>query len=412
MYDLVIIGAGPAGLFSAINSARNGMRVCIIEKNSTAAKKLLLSGSGQCNISNAAPQAEFIRHYGSSDRFVKPSLYNFSNNDMIEYFERKKIKLVEINEGKLFPESMRAQDILDALLNDCGSLHVEIKYNEPVLNVTHSDAVFSIETGNNRYQSTHLLIATGGKSYPSTGSTGDGYRFARSLGHTINDTAPALTSVIIRNYTMAECSGIAVREGTAHLFRNGKKVCERSGDILFTHKGLSGPVIHNMSRYILPDDCVKVQMTGIKLPEEIEEACIETASVSGGRSVRSVLTSIAVPERIAAAIINAAKLPQDFPLSRLDKKYRRAIAESVTGMPFIVERTGDYNEAMATRGGVALNEVNSRSMESRIVPGLFFAGEVLDVDGDTGGYNLQFAFASGKAAADRMNETQPTKRHE
>ncbi|HEY1406670.1 MAG TPA: aminoacetone oxidase family FAD-binding enzyme, partial [Spirochaetota bacterium] len=337
------------------------------------------------------------------------SLYNFSNTDLIDYFERKNVTLTEINDGKIFPASLRAQDILNPLLDDCAAHNVEIKYSEPAQSVVYSGGQFTVETGKGNYHSANLMIVTGGKSYPSTGSTGEGHRFARDLGHSVTETGPALTSVIIRNYGMSDCAGIAIREGTVHLFRNGKKVREQSGDILFTHKGLSGPAILNMSRYIRADDFIKIQMTETRQPDELEKILIDAAAESGGRSVRNIITSHAIPDRVAAAVMNAAKLPVDFPLSRLDKRKRRFIAECVTGMPLEVEKLGDYNEAMATRGGVDLREVNPRSMESRLVPGLFFGGEVLDVDGDTGGFNLQFAFSSGRAAADHMTKLNPQK---
>lgn len=402
MYDLVVIGTGPAGLFCAINCASHGMRVCILETNSSAAKKFLLSGSGQCNITNSAEVADFMIHYGSSGRFVKPSLFNFSNKDLISYFENKKIGFVQLNNGKLFPESLRAQDLLDVLLSECAIHNIEIRYDEPTVSIKKSDDIFIIETGIGRYESTECVIATGGKSYPSTGSTGDGYIFAKALGHTITETAPSLTSVIIRDYSLQECAGISIREGVARLYRDGKKIKEQSGDILFTHKGLSGPAILDMSRYIKPDDCIRVQLTDYGRPDEFEEILIEGSLIAGNKSVKNYISDQSIPERIVTAIMASTSIAIDMTMSHLDKKSRRMLAELVTGMPFIVERLGDYNEAMATRGGISIAEVNPKSMESKIVPGLYFAGEVLDVDGDTGGYNIQFAFSSGKCAADHI----------
>jgi predicted Rossmann fold flavoprotein len=402
MYDILVIGAGPAGLFAAINCAQGGMSVCILEKNNTPAKKLLLSGSGQCNITNAADISEFDKHYGPSARFVKPSLYNFSNKDLIAYFESKNLNLKIINDGKIFPESLRAKDVLDILLADCTAHRIEIKYGEPVQKVIHTDDGFVTETKTTAYASKKLIITTGGKSYPSTGSTGDGYRFAASLGHMISETAPSLTSIMVKDYALQECSGIAIRNGCARIIRNGKTIHEQTGDILFTHKGLSGPCILDMSRYVQRDDCITIQMTRIKQPEEFENILVDGSRISGNKSVKNFIATYDIPERIITALMKAASLDSDIVLARLDKKSRRMLAENVTGMPFLVEKTGAYNDAMATRGGIALNEINPKSMESKIIEGLYFAGEVIDVDGDTGGYNLQFAFSSAKCAADHI----------
>jgi predicted Rossmann fold flavoprotein len=410
MYDILIIGAGPAGLFAAINCAQSGMSVCILEKNDTPAKKMLLSGSGQCNITNAADISDFVKHYGPSGRFVKPALYKFSNKELIAYFESRNLKLIVINDGKLFPETLRAKDILDILLADCTEHDVVIKYNAAALSVQKTNDGFITETETASYASKRLVITTGGKSYPNTGSTGDGYRLASSLGHTIAETAPSLASVIVKNYTMQECSGIAIRNAHICIVRSGKIMHKHIGDILFTHKGLSGPGILDMSRYVQSDDCITIQMTNISQPEQIEKPLVDGSRTSGNKSVKNFIAAHYIPERITSALMNTASLASDVTLARLDKKSRRLLAEYITGMPFIVERTGDYNEAMATRGGVALNEINSKSMESKITKGLYFAGEVIDVDGDTGGYNLQFAFSSAKCAADHIIKCDNQKR--
>jgi predicted Rossmann fold flavoprotein len=297
---------------------------------------------------------------------------------------------------------MRAQDLLDVLIHQCDANNVEIRYNESVYGIVKSESGFVVETGNAGYESSSVMIATGGKSYPLTGATGDGYIFAKKLGHAVSHTAPSLTPVIVRNYALQECSGISIRDAVARLYRNGKKINQMSGDLLFTHKGLSGPLILDMSRYIEADDCLRVQLTDCSDPHEFENILIDGGVNEGNKSVKNYIADQSIPERLAAAIVETASLLSDLTLARLDKKSRKILSDLVTGFPFIVERLGDYNEAMATRGGVALNEVNPKSMESRIVNGLYFGGEVLDVDGDTGGYNIQFAFSSGKCAADHI----------
>lgn len=399
--DLIIIGGGPAGLFCGIRCGSAGMAVRILEKNPAPGRKLLAAGSGRCNITHAGDIADFTGHYGEAGRFVKPALYGFTNTALMEYFGSRGLALEEVKDGKVFPASQDSRDVLKVLLDECARVNVSIAGGETVREVSRAGAGFQAVTGRGTYLSERMLVATGGKSYPATGSTGDGYGFAEALGHTVAPTAPSLAPLVARYHSFADCAGISLGDADITLLRNGRKIRKASGDVLFTHKGLSGPGILDFSRYVLAGDTVAVRLAGDS-PEEFESQLDAAADGEGAVTLKKFLSRLPVPERLALAAARFSGVDAGTKLSQLDRKTRRSLSENFAALPFEVERTGGYGEAMATRGGVSLREVNGRTMESRLVPGLYFAGEVLDVDGDTGGYNLQFAFSSGKLAADAI----------
>jgi predicted Rossmann fold flavoprotein len=397
-YDVIIIGTGPAGLFAAFTSAQNGLKVCLLEKNKTPGLKLLISGTGQCNITHAGAIGDFLDHYGDKKRFVRPALYGFSNSDLVSFFGDRGLPLKEVNAGKVFPESLKSRDVLRVLVDECQSRKAVINYNSGVTKIFKGLDRFEIHTTSEQYQAQNVIIATGGKSYPSTGSSGDGYMLAQGLGHSITEVAPSLSAVYINDFLFSSCAGISLDQATIQLYRNGKKLKQTKGDVLFTHKGLSGPGIIDFSRSILSGDVLKIALVDFKNMEEFEKDFLSEVSVNGKKLLKNLLTRYAIPERLILAIFDLHGISLDIKSGDLDKKTRKILVESLMELPFVVDRLGGFKEAMATRGGVSLAEVNPNTMESRIVKGLYFAGEVLDVDGDTGGYNIQFACSSGVLA--------------
>lgn len=404
-YDLIVIGAGPAGLFCAINAGMAGLRVLVLEKNASAGRKLLASGSSRCNITNAAEADEFIKRYGEASRFVKPALLGFTNQDLIEFFTNHGVPLVEMAGGKIFPASQDSRDILNVLLAEVSRLKVEISYGAQAESITREGEVFIARTAHAEFRARNVLLSTGGKSYPGTGSTGDGYRFAKDFSHSIAETAPSLTPLIIENYTLAECAGVSLKDAEFRIVREGKEVARSSGDVLFTHKGLSGPGILDASRFIHSGDDILLCLPGSMKGDAFEASLIAASGNAGSRTVKAFVCSLGIPERLVLATLAFCGIDGSTAIARLGKEARKRLALAVTAMPFRVASLGGYGEAMATRGGVSLSEVNPKTMESRIMSGLYFAGEILDVDGDTGGFNLQFAFSSGKLAADSMAKT-------
>jgi predicted Rossmann fold flavoprotein len=403
-YSLVVIGGGPAGLFCALRAAGNGRKILIAEKKPHPGRKLLLSGLGQCNITHDEEIGSFLSHYGDNGRFLKPALMNFQNRDLISFFTERGLPLMTEPGGKVFPRSRKASEILDILVKECAAAQVEIRCGDPVLEISVRDDGFSIRTDQMTYRADQLVIATGGLTYPATGSTGDGFAFARTLGHSVMEVSPALAAVTVEDYRFADLAGISFEDVIISLARPGQKIRRHTGDLLLTHSGLSGPGILDFSRFIRPGDTLRVSFLPSVDRQKVKETLLNRISAAGNARVRTVLTAYDLPERFVNKLLTLAGIGHDLTGAHLSRKDRSALIGLLTGCPFIVGRLGGINEAMVTRGGVSLAEIDPKTMESRLVPGLFFVGEVLDIDGDTGGYNLQAAFSTGALAARRIAE--------
>ena len=404
-YDLIIIGAGPSGLFCAINSGQKERKILILEKKDSPGRKLLISGSGHCNITNEKDIHSFLDHYGDNSRFLRPALFGFTNRDLICFFEKKGLEMIREKGGKIFPATLRSRDILNILLDECRTHEVQVKCGQEVSSIKRKGDLFKVFCGNNCYRSSLLVIATGGHSYPGTGSTGDGYRFARDLGHRIIDFGPALTPVLIKDHPFFDLAGLSFADIKISLYRQ-KKIRDHQGDILFTHQGLSGPGILDLSRYIRAGDTLKLSFIPREKREDLEEWLKERTRLDGKMALRSILadtpdTPYIVPlsTRLIKRILEISGIDTDLSLAHLTKGMRARLIDNLTGLDLVISEVGGYDQAMVTRGGVDTREINPRTMESKIVKGLYLVGEVLDMDGDTGGYNLQAAFSTGMLAA-------------
>jgi predicted Rossmann fold flavoprotein len=311
------------------------------------------------------------------------------------------MKTIE-KKGKIFPASENSRDVLNLLLNECLLKKVSIRYNEQVKNINLTGRGFSIQTGKDSYLCRNLVIATGGKSYPLTGSNGDGYDLARQLGHTIEKPKPALTPVYIKEYRFAELSGISLSNRKIIIVRDNQKQQKGEGSIGFTHWGLSGPGILDLSRYIEANDTLIINLID-ENPESLRNAIIEAAGNDKKMSVRKFLKTYALPDSLITLLLGGLKVEPSMHIADISKALRNNIIQTFCEYPFIVQRTGDFNIAMATKGGVSLKEVTTKTMESKLVQKLYFAGEVLDIDGDTGGYNIQAAFSTGFLAAKHIS---------
>lgn len=392
---IAIIGGGPAGLFCALRAAGAGRTVIVFEKKPAAGRKLLITGSGQCNITHDGEIADFLSRYGDHGTFLRPALMNFTNRDLIGFFADRGLRMETEPGGKIFPQTRKAADVLAVLLAECAARGVEIRHSDPVRAVERDGDGFLV-TAKETIRAGTLVIATGGASYPATGSTGDGYAFARALGQPTTEVAPALTPVYVEDYPFADLAGISFQNITLSVYRDGKRVGQHTGDLLFTHTGLSGPGILDLSRHILPGDVLRVTFIPGAGAEEVRKRLADAIAAGGARQVKTVLP---LPERFARRLLDLAGIPAGATCAHLGKKARNTLAESLAGFPFRVERLGGFGEAMATRGGVALGGINPKTMASRTVPNLYCIGEVLDIDGDTGGYNLQAAFSTAALAA-------------
>lgn len=403
IYDVIIIGAGPAGLFAAANI--KDKKVLILEKNKTAGKKLLLSGAGQCNYTNDCYIDDFLQKYGDKSRFIKPALYNFTNRDTIGFFEEKGLKSLIREDKKVFPHSLKAMDVLNVLVG-CVK-HTEMILNTSVEKVSYdvTQELFYIKTDSTSFACRNLIIASGGKSYPNTGSTGDGYEFARSLGHSLVEPKPALTPVYVENYMFSELSGLSFEDISLSLWKNNKKAGEFRGDFLFTHVNISGPLIINNSRYMEAGDLIKINFTSFDNEDQFRKYFEDLILSSTRSTIKTALKELNLPKRFIDKILQISNVKEDLSCSQLNKKQRKSLIEMLVAHPMKIKKLGDYNIAMVTKGGVSTAEINSKTMESKKIPRLYFAGEVLDYDGDTGGFNIQAAFSTAKLAADHINKT-------
>jgi len=398
-YDVVVIGAGPAGMFCALQAALPGHRVLLLEKNPDPGAKLLLSGSGQCNISHSGEIRDFLSHYGDRGKQVKPALFGFTNRDLIEFFRKRGLAMMTEENGKVFPETRRSADVLALLMKECKERGVDLRCGEPVTGVTRTAEGFEINTPKTAYLSPVLVITTGGVSYPKTGSTGNGYRISESLGQPVTEIAPALTPLLIRNYPFAALSGISFERMQFSVWRAGKKFADHRGDVLFTHLGLSGPGILDASRDIHPDDVIKLSFVGNLKREEFVADLTQRVGENRSWQISTILAAYPIPERLNRTLLNLSGIPDDLKCNHFSAEQRSRLITNCTQFPLTVEARGSFSVAMVTQGGVALDGVNLKTLESKTVPNLYFAGEVLDIDGDSGGYNLQAAFSTGFLAA-------------
>ena len=396
IYDLLIVGGGAAGLFAGAGASLSGLEFCLLEGMNQCGLKLLASGSGQCNLTRAGDIRDFPEKYGPAFRFVKHTLMDFDNRRLVTFFQENGLPCEDRGDGKIFPVSRNSRDVRDLLLKLC-RIKGKIMWKQQVLSIENQGGSFTVKTGSQNYHAKKVLLAAGGQSYPGTGSTGSAYALAEALGHSIVPPRPALTPVFIRNFPLVPCSGTALPVSVT-LFRNGKKNSSFAGDILITHKGFSGPVILNNSWRMEDGDELRISWTGLEKRERIEKDILERIQSSGKKSAVHGLARRELTEGLLKILLERSGIDGEKKMSQLSRTDRQSHLNILTEDRYIIGSKGGFNQAMVTAGGVSLSEVNPGTMESRICRGLYFAGEILDVDGETGGYNLQFAFSSAALA--------------
>jgi len=396
IYDVIIIGGGSSGIF--IFNLLKDKNILLLEKKSSLAKKLLISGNGMCNFTHYGNITSFFDKYGNKKNFIKKALKNFNNDDTIIFFRNLGVDCIIRDDNKVFPKSLNSSDILNSLITK-KYMH-KIRLNSNVLNISKNE-IFHIETEKEKYRAKNIVIATGGASFPKTGSTGDGYKFAKKFGHTISQITEALTRIYIKDFDLNDYSGIVFKDTNIILKRNNKFINTFSGDLLITHNGFSGPIILDNSRYIQKNDTVEINFSNFTF-NELENKFLNDININGKKKLITFIRESININRLSNYILEKNKLNGDIKISEINKNSRKQLLKTITSSSFTIEEKGNFNIAMATHGGVNTNEINKNTMESKLIPQLYFIGEILDVDGNTGGYNIQWAFSSAKLAYDNI----------
>ncbi|MGL5932295.1 MAG: NAD(P)/FAD-dependent oxidoreductase [Cetobacterium sp.] len=403
-FDLIVVGGGPGGIFTAITAAEKGLKVALLEKNKRIGNKILVAGSGKCNLTHTGKPKEFLDKYGMNGKFLKEAINKFSPEMLKTFFKENGLPLVLVEEsGKYFPQTFSSLDVVALLKRKMENLGVKIVENIKIENVTKSEDEFIITTDKDTYISDNVALATGGKSCPGVGTTGDGYVMAKELGHKIVPPKPALTPVFVRDYMFEELSGISFQDVKVTVWRENKKVVEKRGPVLFTHTNFSGPGILDNSRYIENGSFLEINYVD-KDFETLNREIIEEMNKDGKKTVKRVLNSYFLPDRFIRRVLSLAEISEELKLSELSKEKRENLVKMLSSNKMEVTKVGSFEMAMVTRGGVAIDEVNSKTMESKKVSGLYLVGEILDIDGDTGGYNIQAACSMGVLAAKSMKK--------
>ncbi len=393
--DVIVIGAGPAGLAAA--AALKGLRVLVLEGQASAGKKLLLSGGGQCNVTHEGYPKDFYDHYGQGTRFVRTALSKFPPKMLRHQLSLVGVETFAREDGKVFPKSLEAGDVLTAFFGLLKAPGTQVSYNEKVKEIKKTPEGFRVVTSVGAYSSRYVVLAAGGASYPMTGSDGSGCGLAENLGHAIVPLRPSLSPVYVTDHVLRDLSGLSFTGCTYEIHRRGQVVGKCGGDILVTHKGFSGPGIINHARDLQAGDHLRIVWSNQWL-------AMEKALLAGGKKQVETVLAQFLAKRMAGVLCQWAQVAKGTTCAELKKDTRKKLQEAVGAFPVEIAALGALKSAMATAGGVSLAEVNGKTMASRLVEGLYFAGEVLDIDGDTGGYNIQWAWSSGQLAGEMIQK--------
>ena len=410
---VLIIGGGPAGIIAGIRSAEEGNNVILLEKNDNLGKKLLITGKGRCNITSSLDISEFINNIPGNGRFLYSAFDNFNNNDIIELLKEEGLDVKEERGNRIFPMTDNARDVLNALLRRMKKLKIEIKLKSKVnkIIVEENKAVGIIYNDKEKLYADKIILATGGKSYPTTGSTGDGYTIAKELGHTINEIKPSLVPLEI--YQKNECKqmqGLSLRNVGIKIIdsEKNKLIYEDFGEMLFAHFGVSGPVIISSSahlvRYKNIEELLKnrriilsIDLKSALTKEKLDDRILRDFNELKNRQVKNSLDKL-LPQKMIPIVLDRLNIDKNKQVNEITKEERLKIIAILKNFKLEISGFRPIEEAIITAGGISIKEINPKTMESKIVQNLYFAGEIIDVDAYTGGFNLQIAYSTGYTA--------------
>ncbi len=403
-FDVIVVGAGPAGLLAAGRAAELGAKVLILEKMRQEGRKLLITGKGRCNITNDAVIREFISHVYPNGRFLQNAFSQYYSNDIIDLLKKYGVESTLERGGRYFPASNKSSDVLKALLQWVSEMKVEIRCGHKVEKlIVENNIITGLQANGQKFVSKNVILATGGKSYPATGSNGEGYELARRVGHNIQKARPALVPLITGGGVAQKLQGLNLKNVRAVVWVNDKKAGEDFGEMIFTHFGLSGPIILTLSRIVVDElhKKSKVEITIDLKPaldeQKLDKRLLRDLNEHGKKRIGNIFRQW-LPASMGPVFLELLKIDPDKECHQVSSKERKQIRHLLKNFRFKIADHGSFKEAIITAGGVSTKEISPKTMESKLVAGLFFAGEMIDLDAETGGYNLQIAYSTGWVA--------------
>lgn len=403
-YDGIVIGGGPAGMFAAITAAQQGRRVLLLERNDRLGKKLLITGKGRCNVTNDCTEQEVLQNVPRNGRFLFSAMAAFPPEKTKRFFQERGCSLKTERGNRVFPESDKAGAILDCLQNELRRCHVTVTTGRVKRILTDGEKVTGVETQNGMYEAGWVILATGGASYPTTGSTGDGYEMARSLGHTVIPPEGSLVPLEAEGQDCPDMQGLSLRNVGVKLVNAKNKVLYKDfGEMLFTHFGVSGPTVLSASCHLKGEGCrLLIDLKPALDENKLDDRILRDLDMYQNRTMENALTDL-LPRSMIPVVLRRLDIDSAMQANSLTRQKRRAMVELLKAFPVEITGKRPVAEAIITSGGIKVSEIDPKTMESKKLPGLYFAGEIIDCDAYTGGFNLQIAwataFAAGMAAA-------------
>lgn len=404
MSKILVVGGGAAGMMAAVTAARRGKNVLLLEKNEKLGKKLFITGKGRCNLTNSAEVEELFNAVVSNPKFLYSSFYSFTNDQVIGFFEELGVKTKVERGGRVFPESDHSSDVIRALEQEMKRLGVRISLRTEVKEILTEDGrAKGVRLSSGRtIAADAVIVATGGISYPSTGSTGDGYRFAQECGHKVTDLSPALVPMEVKEWYAKELMGLSLRNIGIRITDGKKKLYEEFGEMLFTHYGVTGPVILSASSIVgkkLKEHplTLHIDLKPALTEEQLDKRVLREFEANHNRQFKNAVDSL-FPAKLKPVAIELSGIPEEKKVNEVTKEERLHFVRLIKDFSMTLTGLRGYHEAIITKGGVSVKEIDPGTMESKLVKGLYFAGEVLDLDAVTGGYNLQIAWSTGYLA--------------
>lgn len=398
-YDVIVIGGGPAGMFAAITAAEQGSRVLLLERNDRLGKKLLITGKGRCNVTNHCTAREVLENTPRNGRFLYSAMESFPPERIMRFLEVHGCPLKTERGNRVFPVSDRSQSVLDCLKQQLRKLHVTVQTDRVMQILTDGGAVTGVRTQQQEYHAPCVILATGGVSYPSTGSTGDGYEMAKELGHTVVEPEGSLVPLTAAGQGCPDMQGLSLRNVAVKLLdKKGKVLYKDFGELLFTHFGVSGPTVLSASAHLKGEGCkLLIDLKPALDPQKLQERVLRDLSEYRNRTMENALTDL-LPRSMIPVVLRKLNIPAALQANSLKKEQRRALVELLKAFPVEITGKRPVAEAIITSGGIQVSEVDPKTMESKKIQGLYFAGEILDCDAYTGGFNLQIAWATAYCA--------------